>query len=107
MWKSNVIALLFLLLSKYCSALECLDPENTDFCVAKGYNKNKQPPDPPLNVSMPKHVQKMQEIIVPLRNDYLNTQKFGFISLHTLSEVICEPIREVGGDLPAGDPTPH
>ena len=33
-------------------AQQCQDPDNTDFCVEVGYNKNKQPPkNIPLNVT--------------------------------------------------------
>ena len=33
-------------------AIQCQDPSNKDFCVEVGYNRDKLPPNPPLNVSM-------------------------------------------------------
>ena len=32
--------------------LNCQDPSNEDYCVEIGYNRDKLPPNPPLNVSM-------------------------------------------------------
>lgn len=32
--------------------IKCQDTTNTDFCVQVGYNRDKLPPNPPLNVTM-------------------------------------------------------
>ena len=32
--------------------LNCQDPSNVDYCIEEGYNRDKAPPNPPLNVSM-------------------------------------------------------
>ena len=32
--------------------LNCQDPTNTDYCIEVGYDRDKPPPNPPLNVSM-------------------------------------------------------
>ena len=32
--------------------LNCQDPSNEDYCVLIGYNRDKLPPNPPLNISM-------------------------------------------------------
>ena len=52
--KKILIIGLFLLYDsiKETWAQQCQDPDNTDFCVEVGYNKNKQPPkNIPLNVT--------------------------------------------------------
>ena len=54
MKKILIIVGLFLLYGciKETWAIECQDPDNTDFCVEVGYNKNKQPPNNiPLNIT--------------------------------------------------------
>ena len=33
-------------------AQQCLDPSNPDFCVKADYNRDRLPPNPPLNVTM-------------------------------------------------------
>ena len=33
-------------------AQQCLDPSNPDFCVRADYNRDRLPPNPPLNVTM-------------------------------------------------------
>ena len=33
-------------------SLNCIGPSNTDYCVEVGYNRDKPPPNPPLNISM-------------------------------------------------------
>ena len=32
--------------------LNCQDPSNEDYCVLIGHNRDKLPPNPPLNISM-------------------------------------------------------
>ena len=33
-------------------AQQCRDPSNPDFCVEADYNRDRLPPNPPLNVTM-------------------------------------------------------
>ena len=32
--------------------LNCQDPSNIEYCIEEGYNRDKLPPNPPLNVTM-------------------------------------------------------
>ena len=40
------------LLLKVGNALECQNEDDSEYCVLKGYIRDKMPPKPPLNVTM-------------------------------------------------------
>ena len=40
------------LLLKVGNALECQNEDDSEYCVSKGYIRDKMPPSPPLNITM-------------------------------------------------------
>ena len=54
-WFTSVIEILKVLLviiSPVTFGIQCKDPSNTDYCIEVGYNRDKLPPNPPLNITM-------------------------------------------------------
>ena len=49
--KTQVLFFGYLLL-KVGNALECQNEDDSEYCVSKGYIRDKMPPSPPLNITM-------------------------------------------------------
>ena len=100
MKKILIIVGLFLLYGgiKETWAIECQDPDNTDFCVEVGYNKNKQPPNNiPLNITATLDIKVINHILI-LRRFLANSLLFSSLKPNIENNFRCLlKLQEVSG----------